>query len=520
MIKIRFRSLSFAVGRQPPCRRRAAAAWADFPIFGADGYCPHVDGTTTRRQFVGAAVAGAAALALPGRGLAGLLERTASGGFAVFRSAPSLKPPTLTVTTSAHPSPGYLFVASLTGPGQRGPLLLDNAGNVVWFRPVKTVAINFRRQLYAGKPVLTWWEGTISKIGTGQGEGVIVDQSYRTVARVDAGNGYRADVHEFLLTPAGTALITVYNPVQRDLSSVGGPTSGTVLDSIVQEVDVKSGRVLFEWHSLDHVPLTDTYAPLLDPFDYFHVNSIDVDLDGDLLVSARNTSAVYKLDRTSGRVLWRLGGRSSDFELGPRTFFMYQHDARGHSDGTLTLFDDGPSDSSQQSRAIRIGLDLGAMRADLLQEYVHPSPLAASAMGNAQVLSGNGMLVGWGTEPYVTEFGPGGEVRFDAKFDGDAWNYRAFRDAWVGRPATRPVAVARPRARGAAVYASWNGSTETAYWRVAAGDAPATLEPVQTVPRRGFETAIALAHRPRYVAVAALDRAHRVLGTSRAVALA
>src|SRR5581483_2270757 len=115
--------------------------------------------------------------------------------------------------------------------------------------------------VYAGKPVLTWWEGTISKIGTGQGVGVIVDESYRTVARVDAGNGLRADVHEFLLTPAGTALVTAYDEVQRDLRAVGGPASGNVLDSVVQEVDVRTGKVLFEWRSLDHVPLTDTYSP-------------------------------------------------------------------------------------------------------------------------------------------------------------------------------------------------------------------------------------------------------------------
>ena len=479
-----------------------------------------MDGTSTRRQFLVSAAAGAAALALPRTGLAELSTGAAAGGYSVFRSEPSLKPPSLTVTTSARPATGYVFVASLTGPGQRGPMLVDDRGQVVWFRPVKTVAIGFRRQLYAGKPVLTWWEGTISKIGTGQGEGVIVDQTYRTVARVQAGNGYQADVHELLLTPAGTALITVYNEVQRDLTPVGGPASGNVLDSIVQEVDVKTGKVLFEWHSLDHVPLTDTYSPLLDPFDYFHVNSIDVDLDGNLLVSARNTSAVYKLDRKSGQVLWKLGGRSSDFELGPRAFFMYQHDARGHSDGTLTLFDDGPSSSSQQSRAIRLGLDVGAMRADLLQEYVHPSPLAASAMGNAQVLPGDAMFVGWGTEPYVTEFGAGGEVRFDARFDGGAWNYRAYRDAWTGRPATKPALVVERHGGGATVFASWNGSTETAYWRVAGGDSRSALAPLRTVPRAGFETAIPLAVRPRWVSVTALDRERRALGTSRAVAVA
>jgi len=466
--------------------------------------------------------AGLSALALPGlaRARTALAWAAPVPGVSAFVTAPSLTPPTVTVSALKEPSPGYLFVSSLNGPGQRGPAILDNHGRVVWFRPVKTVAINFSRQLYAGEPVLTWWEGTISSTGIGQGEGVIVDQSYKTVARVQAGNGFQADVHEFLLTPTGTALITVFNAVQADLSAVGGPVNGTVLDSILQEIDVRTGKVLLEWHSLDHVPITDTYSPVLDPFDYFHMNSIDVDpLDGNLIISARNTSAIYKLDRKTGQVLWRLNGRSSDFQLGLDAPFMYQHDARMHTDGTLTLFDDGPSASSADSRGLRLGLDFGAMRADVLQQYHHPTPLAASAMGNAQILPGDAVLVGWGTEPYFTEFGPAGDVRLDAKFDGDAWNYRTFRDVWVGRPTTKPAVAALKKNGKVTVYASWNGSTETAYWRVSSGESASSLLPGKTVPAVGFETAIPVAGRPHVVSVTALDRAHRPLGTSRTVAV-
>ena len=471
----------------------------------------------SRKEFLVATGAGLSALALPGRVWA-LPERSAAG-YSTFHSEPSLKPPTLTVTTLANPSPGYLFVASLNGPGQRGPLLLDNHGRPVWFRQVDPLAINFRRQVYKGKPVLTWWEGTISNVGIGEGEGVILDETYTEIARVQAGNGLKADVHEFLLTSTGTALLTVFNPVPADLSAVGGPTAGTALDSIVQEIDVETGAVLFEWHSLDHVPISDTYVPLHDPFDYFHVNSIDVDLDGNLLVSARNTSAVYKVDRRSGEVLWRLGGRSSDFQLDPAATFMYQHDARGHSDGTLTIFDDGPSPSSEQARAIRLGLDLGGMRAVLLQAYRHPTPLDVTAMGNVQVIGGNAVLVGWGTQPYLTEFGPGGEVRLDAKFDGNAWNYRAFKSPWVGRPKQPPAVAAIRKGGKVTVYASWNGSTQTARWQVSAGDTRTTLEPVQTVLASGFETAIPLPGHPRFVSVTALDAGRRRLGTSRVVAV-
>jgi hypothetical protein len=479
-----------------------------------------VSARSSRRAFLikcGGAIAAAAAF--PATGWARPAARRATGvGFARFVSQPALQPPTIAVTTSTNPSPGYLLVAALNGPGQRGPLMVDNRGEVVWFRPTSKVAINLQAQQYKGRPVLTWWEGDITQTGTGQGVGVIVDQTYKEVTRVSAGNGYQADVHEFILTPQGTALLTIFSTVRRDLSAVGGQAAGNVLDSIFQEVDVATGKVLFEWHSLDHVPLTDTYAPVLDPFDYFHLNSLAIDpLDGNFVISARNTSAIYKLDRRSGAVLWRLGGRSSDFALGPETFFMYQHDARPHLDGTLTLYDDGPSPSSAQSRALRLALDTRGMHAQIVQQYVHPTPLASSAMGNAQVLADDGVVVGWGTEPYLTEFGPAGDVRWDAHFVGSGWNYRVIRAPWVGRP-TSPPALHAARSGGATtVHVSWNGSTETAFWQLAAGASRGALKPAKTVARSGFETAATVPGHPAFVSATPLDRAHRPLAAPRVV---
>jgi hypothetical protein len=468
----------------------------------------------TRRDFLAAAAGTSLGLAFPR--LAGAAERAgATAGFATFRSEPALQVPTLTVTSRSNPSPGLLFVTTLTGPGQRGPMILDDHGRLVWFRRTSDVAINFRRQIYKGRPVLTWWEGAISKIGTGEGEGVIVDDRYREIARVRAGNGLHADVHELLLTPQGTALITIYEEKAVDLTAIGGPAAHPTLDSIVQEVDIASGKVLFEWRSLDHISLTDTYSPILTPFDYFHINSIDVDLDDNLLISARNTWGVYKLDRKTGEVLWRLGSKTSDFELGPGALFMYQHDARAHSDGTLTLYDDGTGNATHPSRAIRIGLSLADRRAVLLQEFAHPKPITAFAMGNAQFLANGNVVVGWGTEPYVTEFDPLGDVVFDATFDGGAWNYRAFRNGWTGRPTHPPSVAAVRRGADATVYASFNGSTATAYWRVLGGAARGALEPLQTVRAAGFETAIPVRKAPAHLAVAALDARRRPLATSR-----
>jgi hypothetical protein len=467
----------------------------------------------TRREFLTAAAGAGLGLAFPH--LAAGTEQVAD--VATFVTEPSFRVPTLRVLKLANPSAGALFVTTLTGPGQRGPMILDNAGKLVWFKKTKNVAINFRRQIYKGRPVLTWWEGTISDIGTGEGEGVIVDSTYKEIARVRAGNGFAADVHELLITPENTALITIYNSKTIDLTPIGGPAAHPTFDSIVQEIDIATGKVLFEWHSLDHVGIEDSWSPILSPFDYFHINSIDVDLDGNLLVSARNTWGVYKLDRKSGAVIWRLGSKSTDFELGPGVQFMYQHDARAHPDGTITLYDDGAGDASHQSRAIRIGLSMADRRAVLLQEFLHPNPITAVAMGNAQFLSNGNVVVGWGTAPFVTEFGPLGDVRFDATFDGDAWNYRAFRNTWTAKPAHPPSIAVKRRGTGAAVYASFNGSTETAYWSVLGGAARNALKPLAVTKRNGFETAINVRNAPTHIAVRALDAHKRPIATSRVV---
>jgi hypothetical protein len=269
---------------------------------------------------------------------------------APYSTQPTWSPPRITIgTPAAGTEPGLVFVAptptgaSSVPPGQFGPTILDNDGEPVWFLPLQNeLAQNFRVQTWHDRPVLTWYEGPTGS--TYGGSCVIYSPAYRELKRVHGGNGYSCDLHEFLLTERGTALISIYNEVAANLSSVGGPSSGSVVEGIVQELDVATGEVVFEWHSLDHVAVAESYrtAPSsAGDVDYFHLNSIGVDTDDNLLVSARHTSTVYKLDRKSGKILWRLGGMNSDFQLGPGAAFHFQHDARAHDDGTLTLFDNG-----------------------------------------------------------------------------------------------------------------------------------------------------------------------------------
>jgi hypothetical protein len=434
-----------------------------------------------------------------------------------FHSRPDLTPPVVSVAVAKPAAaPGYLFIAPKQTAPQKGPEIFDETGQPVWFDPVPEQATDFRVQTYRGKPVLTFWEGppTAPVLGTGVGHYVILDTSYRQVATVQAGFGAEtADLHEFQLTPRGTALITAYRIV-----STGGKR---VADSVVQEVDVASGRVLFTWHSLGHVALAESYATAPTdgtPYDYFHVNSVDEEPDGNLLVSARNTHAVYEIDRSTGAVLWRLGGKRSSFKMGKGTTFAWQHDARRQADRTITIFDDGASPAvEKESRAIRIRLDAKARTATLVSAYSAGS--LAGSQGNVQVLGNGDTLVGFGAVPRVTEFSPAGQIVFDATFSKGDDSYRAYRFVWHATPTTRPaIAVAAGKGGTATVYASWNGATEVARWRVLGGLVADKLDPVgPAMMKSRFETTMQVATDDPYLAVEALDAQGRVIGRSAAV---
>ena len=265
-----------------------------------------------------------------------------------FPSRPDLAPVAVKViTSSAREAPGDIFVAPQAGPVQDGLMILGQSGGLVWFKPVpgQDWASDFRVQSYRGAPVLTWWQGNVNA-GVGNGQDEIYNTHYSQIAVVRGANGLASDLHEFQLTAAGTALLTAYYPVLIDASSVKhGPKRAIVLDSVVQEIDIPTGLVLFQWDSLDHVPLTESEsafpAGTRHPYDYFHVNSIQQDTDGNLIVSGRNTWAAYKIDHTTGAVIWRLGGKRSSFRMGPGTRFAFQHDVRVHPGNLVTVFDDG-----------------------------------------------------------------------------------------------------------------------------------------------------------------------------------
>jgi hypothetical protein len=517
-----------------------------------------LDAKFTRRRFLAAAGAGAAYLTLVNTVGCGSLEHTSKvarlrtpkvsvlqspvvsplpnapstppGDVWALRSRPDLSPPSVEVIKKARgTAPGYVFVAPQQGDaGQGGSLMVDDRGQLVWFRPLPSKygrPMDFKMQYYRGRRVLTWVELVT-------GEYVVFDDSYRKIVRLEAANGYSGDHHEFLISPQDTALITIYDAVLQDLSYLGGPKNGVAVQGIVQELDIQTGEVLFEWHSIDHVGLQETYGkPGEDKdypgIDYFHINSIDVDHDDNLLISARKTSTVYKIDRKSGEIIWRLGGKKSDFEMGPGARFAFQHDARRQPDGTISIFDNGTTifrngfpKAVEESRAIVLELDEQKMKASLVREYTHPDKLYADAAGNVQILPNGNVFVGWGRALAISEFNKDGKLLFDAKLPPQNRSYRAFRFPWSANPPDRPAAAAeRTSEEEVSVYASWNGATEVESWEVLAGASPTQLQFLGLVPREGFETAMVTLTSAPYVAAQARDSSGRVLASTEPVKL-
>ncbi|HEY3961405.1 MAG TPA: arylsulfotransferase family protein [Gaiellaceae bacterium] len=479
------------------------------------------DLTWTRGQILQRAAAAGLGFAAAGRFAAASaadadVVAAPPAGVHVFASRPDLLPPVVSVLhrVPGATADGLLFTAPLSGPGARGAMLVEEDGNLVYFHPTKpVVALNFRAATYRGKPVLTWWEG-VTENGLGNGSHVILDDTYRLVKRVDAGNARHADLHEFLLTDRNTALVTAWDHAEADLRPFGGPANGVVVNGMIQELELPSGRVLFEWKSMDHVGLDESYAGVGPQFDFFHVNSIQRLPDGDYLVSARNTWCVYKIDGETGEIVWRLGGKRSDFSMGTGTVFAWQHDARLHGN-LLSVFDDGGDPQVQpQSKGLVLALDTKRMRASLHRRYTHYPTLHSHALGSLQRQPNGNVLIGWGTAPYFTEFTDGGRVVFDARLPKGGENYRALRFPWRGEPYFPPAVNAMSHAAGHLLFVSWNGATEVALWQLETGSSPGSLTPELKVPRTHFETSIPVSAGVKYARVAALDTQGAALGRS------
>jgi hypothetical protein len=441
-----------------------------------------------------------------------------------FKST-DLKAQSVVTRQLGETAPGYLFIEPETAEIFHG-MIMDNSGEAVWIGPPGVQMTDVKVQTFEGKPVLTFWSGTVD-LGHGDGVGNILDASYRTIAKVKTGPGMHADLHEFHLTPWGTALMTAYPTAKADLTPVKGPRDGYIMNCHVQEVDVKTGAVLLDWSAMDHIDLADTYAFVANaadgngkspanPFDPFHLNSIDYDQDGTTLyISARHMHTVYAVDRTTGEIKWRMGGRKNDFTIAKNAQFAWQHHFRKRSDGVFTLFNNHSRTAGDPttSQGFVLNVDETARTVTLQKSYDHG--ILAPAEGSVQPLVNGNVLIGWGDNPVVTEYSGSGTLVYEMTHVGTA-TYRVFRSEWVASPTTVPDVAVSVDGNTAHVYVSWNGATEVRHWRILTGKDANSLVQASIVPRSGFETSSSVA-RAAVVSVQALDFRGNVLATSKVV---
>jgi hypothetical protein len=436
-----------------------------------------------------------------------------------FHSNPGLHPPVAHATRDPDQTSGDILVTPGDG-RQHGPMILNPQGQLVWFDHItnRLSPYNLEVQRYQGRPVLTWWQGKFADAHGIDGRGVIMNSSYHIVKTVRAGNGYTSDLHEFQVTPQDTAWMDCYVPVHANLTSQGGSANGTVLDGVIQKIDIRTGRVLWEWHSLGHVPITasEIGASNGGQYDYFHVNSIQELANGKVLISARNTWAVYEIDERTGRIDWTLGGKDSSFRIGRGAGFEWQHHAALHRHGLLSLFDDAyvpQRESASSAKLLRI--NTSARTVSLVRRFSHRPNVTSGYMGSAQLLPNRNLFVGWGSTDGFTEDAPNGHQVFAGGFVGGVNSYRAYRFPWHGQPTTRPaIAVSSGRGGAVKIWSSWNGATDVARWQVLGGPAPKALAAVGQRSNQGFETGQRIHDNPRYLAVEALAADGTVLGRS------
>lgn len=419
-------------------------------------------------------------------------------------------------------APGLIFTDQQGGVTQAGGTLysggaeiMDEAGRPVWFWPVLNgYASDVRVQSYQGQPVLTWAQGPNYDVTTpGATLDFICDTSYHLIATVQAGNGLNADLHEFELTPQGTALIDCYNPLYDYTPGV------TLIEGVIQEIDVATGQVLFEWHSAQHVSPSESYVqPSGGTFDYFHINSIRVDTDGNLIVSARHTWTVYKINRTTGDIIWRLGGKNSSFALGPGLPTAYQHHAVPLEDGSIRIFDN-ESDGVPvlpATRIVWVAHDDTAMTATLVRALQHPAGYSSAAEGSAQGFTNGDTLVGWGLLGGFSEFTAAGTLNLDVKQSPNYANYRVFRFPWTAQPTSPPVIHVVPSATPGllAVDVIWNGATTVASWQVTGALSGGSAGVVAAVPWNGYDTTLTVPTGYSWLQAAALDASGNTLASS------
>ncbi|KAK7037526.1 hypothetical protein VNI00_011018 [Paramarasmius palmivorus] len=418
-------------------------------------------------------------------------------------------------TASKQDSSGMIFMAPRgTSVAQPGGVISNQDGTMVWSASDFGESMTFHKVTYKNKDHLLLWTGEFSLSGYGFGHNLLLNQSYDVVANFTTVNldGVLSDFHDIVITNKNTAIMTAYVTASRDLSPFQGPNPGFILGGVFQEIDIASGKEIFTWNSLDHVDPSEGFASpgvsgtSEEPWDYFHINSIDKDSSGNYLISARHTHTLYYVDGSSGNILWRIGGTLNNFTIGDGAWFSWQHDARWHGNNRISVFDNAASDfavNGPTARGLILNVDTSNMTVSLAQQMLPFVQNVSTSQGNVQLLDNGNVQIGWGSRPYFSEYDSNGNMLNAVHFGvGDVQSYRVYLQSWTGRPRTTPslgfsLGVGSDITE---VGASWNGATEIASWELfgSTADSPQEGISLNTTSKTDFETAITYSGSTQY----------------------
>ncbi|KAJ3991553.1 ASST-domain-containing protein [Lentinula boryana] len=422
---------------------------------------------------------------------------------------------------------------------REGAAIYDQSGSLIWDGSIYGQTLSFSVVTYLGEPHIILWTGTVTSAGVGTGYDILLNSKYELVANFTTVNiqgetgQALADLHEAQITSNNTALMTSYPVNSLDLSPIDGPEQGYILDSAMQELNISSNEPLFTWIASEHVNITECYntpgtggGSVDEAFDYFHINAIEKDDEGNYLISSRHCWTVYYLDGTNGDILWRMGGKNSSFTMGNGTSFSWQHHARwiekNDTYGTMTLFDNAGQYGQQQeqmSRGLYLGLNFTNMTVELLTEFLPWNQSISQSQGSVQLQPNGNFLVGFGQLPWTGEYTPDGDLLWTAQFGvGDVESYRALRYNWTGTPTDSPSIdlVSASTSNLLSVHASWNGATEIVKWELygASDSSGSNSISLYNQTKNGFETTITVSNAYSHYAVRAIGKSNQVLGSS------
>ncbi|HRJ05528.1 MAG TPA: aryl-sulfate sulfotransferase [Ignavibacteria bacterium] len=334
--------------------------------------------------------------------------------------------PPVTVNYSNNPSPGNILMSNIVFnvqiPNTPHLLILNNDASHVFTRQLSAQVFDFNRQP----------NGNFTYFYRNGGKYYEIDTNYNLTDSFYTGNGYLTDIHELRVLPNRHALLMSYDKQVVDMSQIvqGGNPAAQVTGLIIQEID-ENKNVVFQWRSWDHIPITDaTYEDFLsDEIDYIHGNAIELDNDGNIMISSRHLDEITKISRSTGNIIWRLGGKQNQFIFQNDPFrFSHQHGIRRLLNGNILMFDNGNFHIPAESRAVEYILDEVNKIATKMWEYKNTPVIYGNAMGFAQRLENGNTLISWGsTNPTVTEVKPDGSKALEMNLPVGVFSYRVFK---------------------------------------------------------------------------------------------